>query len=90
MLPDGRATFGVQKARPSQLILPVFVCRRRQWTLWDDSQRVGYLPAQVNNQLILPDNELDQATLQEVIDGLGFRDLRHRGSTHQFPHGHRP
>ena len=66
----------VQEARPAQLVLPVFVCRRRHYTLWAQSQVVGFLPAQVYEQLVLPDNELTPASLEEVREGLGYSDLR--------------
>jgi len=66
----------LQQERPDALILPVFLCRRFQYTLWELGSRHGFLPGQVENQLVLSDNELDQASLAEVSFGLGFEDLR--------------
>lgn len=66
----------VQEARPAQLVLPVFVCRRRHYTLWAQGEAMGFLPVQVYEQLVLPDNELTPASFEEVRQGLGYGDLR--------------
>lgn len=66
----------LQAERPGALILPVFLCRRFQYTLWERGAQHGFLPAQVESQLVLSDNELDQNSLNEVAVGLGFADLR--------------
>jgi hypothetical protein len=83
----------VQDARPDQLILPVFVCRRRHWTLWDQGEQAGFLPTLVTNQVVKRDPELNtddwNTRFREVKDEV-FPDLmeltrsvrttnRHRG-----------
>lgn len=70
----------LQLQRPGVLILPLFICRRVQFTLWELGKSHGFLPARVEQQLVLPDSELDQAVLNEVVDGLGFKDLRLGGA----------
>jgi hypothetical protein len=65
----------IQRERPDQLILPVFVCRRVQYKLWEAGQNIGFLPARVENQLVLPDHELTPESLAEVRTELGFGDL---------------
>ena len=64
-----------QRERPNQLVLPVFVCRRYNITLWREGETNGFLPVTVNNQLVLPDHELDQNSLEEVRIELGYEDL---------------
>ena len=66
----------LQAQRPDILIFPIFVCRRVHFKLWELGESQGFLPARVLQQLVLPDSELDQDVLSEVIDGLGFQDLR--------------
>lgn len=83
----------VQDACPDQLILPVFVARRRHWTLWEQGREEGFLPATVMNQLVNRDPDLGaeewEVRFGEVRDNL-FEDLvalstkrhttnRHRG-----------
>lgn len=65
----------IQAHRPTNLILPVFVCRRRQITLWNQGLREGFLPAQVNKQLVVPDAKLTQEHFDEVRVGLGYEDM---------------
>jgi len=77
----------LQHQRPGALILPVFVCRQVQYKLWELGEIHGFLPAMVEQQLVLPDPDLDQDVLNEVLNGLGYQDLklgnaptnRHRG-----------
>jgi hypothetical protein len=64
----------VQDQGGDQLILPVFVARRYHFTLWDRGQKQGFLPARVDNQLVLSDHELTPEAFQEVRDEL-FTDL---------------
>jgi hypothetical protein len=64
----------VQQACPDQLILPVFVCRRWQYKLWERGEHHGFLPALVHNQLVLPDHELTPERFAEVRDEL-FEDM---------------
>jgi len=64
----------VQHHRPDQLIFPVFVCRRVHWTLWDRGEAHGFLPARVENQLVLADHELTPDAFAEVRDEL-FEDM---------------
>lgn len=83
----------IQQARPEELVLPVFVCRQRHVTLWQQGQRVGFLPAKVIQQLVRKDPDLNpdewETRFGEVRDEL-FADLsvltterpttnRHRG-----------
>ncbi len=69
----------IQHRRPDQLVLPVFVCRRWHWTLWEEGQRIGFLPVMVVQQLVRKDPDLhseEWATrFGEVRDEL-FADLR--------------
>jgi len=64
----------VQHVCPDQLILPVFVCRRVQYKLWERGEQHGFLPARVENQLVLPDHELTPERFAEVRDEL-FEDM---------------
>lgn len=48
----------VQAARPRQLVLPVFVCRRWQFTLWRQGEALGFLPAMVSEQVVRKDPDL--------------------------------
>lgn len=66
----------LQRARPDVLILPVFICRQYQYKLWELGEQHGFLPAKVVNQLVLPDTDLDQGSLNEVTGELGYGDLR--------------
>jgi hypothetical protein len=83
----------IQVARPDQRILPVFICRRWQWTLYHDGRQHGYLPAMVTQQVVKKDPDLStdewQVKFREVQVEL-FPDLvalsaerrttnRHRG-----------
>jgi hypothetical protein len=69
----------VQAARPSQLVLPVFLCRRWQFTLWEAGQIAGFLPAMVYQQVVKKDPELRldewRSRFNEVQSEL-FPDLR--------------
>lgn len=65
----------LQSCRPDQLILPVLVARQLHYTLWDHGRGCGFLPARVENQLVLPDHELDATSLAEVRGELGYADL---------------
>jgi hypothetical protein len=65
----------IQAARPGQLILPVFLCRRWQWKLWEQGETEGFLPAQVNRQLVLADSELTEEAFEEVRIELGYDDM---------------
>ena len=65
-----------QRERPEQLVLPVFICRQHQFKLWELGERHGFLPAKVVNQLVLADSDLDQDSLNEVVNELGYGDLR--------------
>ncbi len=77
----------VQRQRTDELMLPVFVCRRLQYKLWEASEQLGFLPVRVEQQLVLPDHELTPASLEEVHTELGYSDMilgdkptaRHRG-----------
>ena len=64
----------VQEECPDQLILPVFVCRRVHYWLWQRGEEHGFLPARVDNQLVLPDYELTPVRFAEVRDEL-FEDM---------------
>lgn len=66
----------LQQERPEALILPVFICRQFQYKLWELGQRHGFLPAKVINQLVLGDSDLNQQSLSEVANELGYGDLR--------------
>jgi hypothetical protein len=48
----------VQHARADQLVLPIFVCRRRHYTLWQEGEEMGFLPVMVMNQLVRRDPDL--------------------------------
>ncbi len=77
----------IQQQRPTQLIAPIFVCRRYQYQVWELGEILGFLPVRVDQQLVLPDHYLTQASFDEVWHGLGFQDMllgdaptnRHRG-----------
>lgn len=66
----------LQQERPDALILPVFICRQVQFKLWELGERHGFLPAKIINQLVLPDSDLTQDSLNEVANELGYIDLR--------------
>ena len=65
----------LQAERPDAFIFPLFICRWTHVTLWNRGERDGFLPAFVRSQLVLPDKDLDQDSLNEVSMGLGFEDL---------------
>jgi hypothetical protein len=65
----GKAAY-VQAARPDQLILPVFICRQFQVTAWRLGERHGFLPAMVEQQLVLPDHDNIPESFAEVRDEL--------------------
>lgn len=65
-----------QHNRPELLVLPVFICRQVQYQLWERGEQHGFLPARVLNQLVLPDSDLTQDSLNEVANELGYGDLR--------------
>lgn len=65
----------IQAERPGRLILPVFLCRRWHWTLWVQGEEAGFLPAEVRNQLVLPDAELTPERFEQVRLELGYEDL---------------
>lgn len=79
----------MQEAHPTLLVCPVFVCRRHNVTVWNESQTEGYLPFRVHAQLVLPDHDItrNEHHFAEVRDELGYSDLilgdtptsRHRG-----------
>jgi hypothetical protein len=49
----------IQDAHPAQLLLPVFISRRRHWTLWALAETVGFLPAFVMQQMVRKDPDLN-------------------------------
>lgn len=65
-----------QADRPDLNVLPIFVARRIQVTLWRQGEREGFLPARVEVQNVLADKRLDQQKMDEVSQGLGYSDLR--------------
>jgi hypothetical protein len=65
----------LQQQRPSQLICPVIVCRRRQSTALKMGQDLGFYAIATNLQFVLPIARIDARKFEEVRSGLGFEDL---------------
>lgn len=70
----GKAAY-VQDQRPHQLIFPVFIARQVQWKTWEAGSADGFLPATVEQQLVLPDHDNTPASFAEVRDEL-YPDLK--------------
>jgi hypothetical protein len=62
----------IQIAHPSQLIVPVFICRRAQYTTFRMAKDLGFLVLDTVEQPILPHSELDPEHLAEVQNELGY------------------
>lgn len=65
----------VQAERPDVRVLPVFLARKVQFTLWEQGERDGFLPVWVNHQMVLSDFELTQDAFNEVTVELGYADM---------------
>ena len=82
----------VQAAVPDQLVLPIFVCRRRHYTLWPQGAREGFLPAMVRSQVVNKDPDLSteewETRFAEVRDGL-FGDLTALSDGYPTTNSHR-
>lgn len=65
----------VQRMNPQTLIVPMLVCRRRQYTTLNLGKEFGFYPFEATRQYLVPASDIDPAHVQEVRDGLGFTDL---------------
>jgi hypothetical protein len=66
----------LQIANRDQSILPVLVCRRRNYYTWQMGLELGFLPLEVHYQFLLPRSVIDVKHLNEVRNELGYRDLK--------------
>lgn len=62
----------LQMQYPEQLIVPVFICRRRHYLTHTMASELGFFALETGVQPIAPHSSLDQTYLQEVNDELGY------------------
>lgn len=69
----------LQREHPDQLILPVTVSRRRQWTQFTMGQDLGFYSVQTRAHFLPQLTRIADAGVEEVRMELGFIDLQKQG-----------
>jgi hypothetical protein len=63
----------LQASRPTQLLMPLLICRRVHYLTFLMAQHLGFRFAYTRTQAILPHSSLDARKLREVCDELDYK-----------------
>lgn len=66
----------LQERHPDLRFVPVLICRRRSYFLWQMGKELGFFPIEVRSQYVLPRSPVEPKALEEVRHGLGYFDLK--------------
>lgn len=65
----------VQQTHPDQLLVPIFICRRREHRTFAMAKQLGFYVIQYRAQFVRPVSDVNKVHFEEIRQELGYTDL---------------